>query len=157
MARLEDTQGRWLELTPLRRQYPASMDDWDGSWLVTRFRACDGTREWTSQPDEVATVTRNELLGLSGWLNALAACARDGEQGPADEWEALEPSIAFRGQIVAGRVALDVRLNYYFRPPESNDGTAGNDAYVIGFDATPLAIESFAVALGAEASLASTR
>ena len=131
MARLEDTNGRWLALTPLRRQFPESTDYWDGQWLVTRFALCDGAREWTSQPHEVATLLVDELRGLSDWLTALATWAREGETGPVRDWEALEPSLACGARVGDGRVTLDVRLNHFFRPPESNDGVAWEEPHVV--------------------------
>lgn len=118
MARLEDTQGRWLELTPLRYQFEWHECDYveDANWLVLRFAAHDGTKAWQCRQQGEPAFQTWSAAALIAWLRGIL----DGRVGDDDQWwrgwRTMEKLIGFEASVEDSVLHLDAVLNGEFLP-----------------------------------------
>ena len=118
MARLEDMQGGWLELTPLRYQF-----DWlecdhveDANWLVLSFAAHDGTTSWQARPQGDPALVTWEASSLVATLRGFV----NGRVGDDDQewhgWRSMEQLIGFDASVEDGVLHVDALINGEFLP-----------------------------------------
>ena len=118
MARLEDTEYRWLELTPLRYQFDWQDCDYiqDANWLVLSFAAHDGTTTWEARPQGDPALMTWEASSLVATLRGILY----GRVGDDDQewygWRSMEKLIGFDASVEDGVLHVDVLINGEFLP-----------------------------------------
>lgn len=112
MARLEATNGGWLELSPYRYQFPSvSGDEYDDNWLDVEFEA---------SLEPAFSVGRRSAPAFLAWeLQSFIHSGRELIEGSKDTagLDGIEPNLALEVRVLSvNHVAVKVSVCLSFAP-----------------------------------------